>query len=259
MTTPISKELVIKSDVIAGVPILACFKPTDGIQKPLIILSHGFGESKQDLKDQLEMLAEMEYYAVVIDNRGHGDRVEPDFVSQVFQDDKLNIYQVRRFIKETADDIPAIIDHLVADEQIDGRRIGMCGVSMGGFVTFRALIIEERIKVAAPIIASPYWDEFPADVPVLTTSEVEQSLAVYAQEYSPAYYLEWFCPRPILTQIGGKDNHYNGERVKQFYRELESHYAEEAERVKLIVHEDEGHEFTQPMWLNVIKWFQKYL
>jgi dipeptidyl aminopeptidase/acylaminoacyl peptidase len=66
-------------------------------------------------------------------------------MSQVFQDDKLDVYQVRRLIKETADDIPTIIDHLTADNQIDEQRIGMFGVSMGGFVTFRALVIEADV------------------------------------------------------------------------------------------------------------------
>jgi dienelactone hydrolase len=259
MTISMNKGLVTKNCLIAGTPVLACFKQAEGTPKPLIILSHGFRGSKKDLKDKLEMLAELEYYAVAIDNRGHGDRVEHDFMSQVFQDGKLDVYQVRRLIKETADDIPAIVDHFGADKQVDGQRIGMLGVSMGGFVTFRALVIEERIKLAAPIIASPYWDELPRDVHVLTTPEAEQKLTAYAQEYSPAYYPERFFPRPILIQIGGKDNHSNGERVKQFYRELKSYYHEVAKRVKLIVHEDEGHEFTEPMWINVVKWFQEYL
>ena len=35
----------------------------------------------------------------------------------------------------------------------------MVGVSMGGFIAFRALVIDDRIGVAAPVIASPYFDE----------------------------------------------------------------------------------------------------
>jgi uncharacterized protein len=259
MQSKMNESLVTKNYFIAETPVQACFNQAEKTSKPLVILSHGFRESKKDLKDKLEMLAGLGYYAVTIDNRGHGDRVEHDFMSQVFQDGKLNVYQVRRLIKETADDIPAIIDHFIADNQIDEQRIGMLGVSMGGFVTFRALVIEERIKVAGSIIASPYWDELPADVPVLATPEVEQKLADYAREYSPAYFPERFFHRPILIQIGGKDNHYNGGRVRQFYRELENDHHEEADRVKLIVHEEEGHEFTEPMWTNVVKWFQEYL
>jgi dienelactone hydrolase len=259
MQSEMNESLVTKNYLIAETPVLACFNQPENTSKPLVILSHGFRGSKNDLKDKLEMLAGLGYYAITIDNRGHGDRLEHDFMSQAFQDGKLNVYQVRRLIKETADDIPAIIDHFIADSQIDEQRIGMLGVSMGGFVTFRALVIDERIKVAGSIIASPYWDEVPEDVPLLTTPEVEQKLADYAREYSPAYFPERFSHRPILIQIGGKDNHYNGERVRQFYRELENNYQDNANRVKLVVHEEEGHEFTVPMWKNVVKWFQEYL
>lgn len=259
MRIPMNKRQVTEEYLIAQIPVLACYRQTEGAPKPLVILSHGFKGTKDDLRDKLELLADMEYYAVAMDNRGHGARVEPDFSSQVFQDGKLNVYQVRRLIKETAEDIPTIIDHFAADKRIDAQRVGMLGVSMGGFVTFRALVIDKRIKVAAPVIASPYWDELPADVPALATPEAKHRLAAYAREYAPAHTPERFFPRPILAQIGGKDNHYNGERVKQFYRELENHYHADAKRVKLLVHEEAGHEFTKPMWTNVVAWFQEHL
>jgi dienelactone hydrolase len=259
MTISMSRGLVTEDYLISEIPVLACFRQDEGTPKPLVILSHGFGGAKEDLKDEMEMLADMGYYAVAMDNHGHGNRVGPDFASRVFQHDLLNVYQVRRLIKETADDIPSIIDHFEANKQVNAQRIGMLGVSMGGFVAFRALVIEERIGVATPIIASPYWDELPEDVPVLDTPGAEERLAAYAQEYSPARYPERFFPRPILTQIGGKDNHYDGERVKQFYRELERYYHGSDKRVKLIVHEDEGHKFTELMWANVVKWLQDYL
>lgn len=258
MTISTSEDLVTEDYLISEIPVLTCFRQ-DGTPKPLMILSHGFGGSKEDLKDEMEMLASLGYYAVVMDNRGHGNRLGPDFASQVFQQDLLDVYQVRRLIKETADDIPFIVDHFTANKQVDAQRIGMLGVSMGGFVTFRALVIEERIGAATPIIASPYWDELPKDVPVLDTPEAEERLAAYAREYSPARYPERFFPRPILTQIGGKDNHYDGERVEQFYRELEGYYHGSDKSAKLIVHKDEEHKFTKSMWSNVVTWIQDYL
>lgn len=65
--------------------------------------------------------------------------------------------------------------------QIDEARIGMLGVSMGGGATFRALVVEECIKVAAPIIASPYLDEVPQDVPTVSNPEIQQALEAYSE------------------------------------------------------------------------------
>jgi cephalosporin-C deacetylase-like acetyl esterase len=105
------------------------------------------------------------------------------------------LYEVRRLIKETADDIPSLIDHFISKKQVDAARIGMIGVSMGGFAAFRALVIEKRITVAAPIIASPYFDEKPKDVPIITRPEITQALKDYSLEFSPAHFPDRFYPR----------------------------------------------------------------
>lgn len=259
MTNSMRRDLVTEDYLISEIPVIACFRKDEGTPKPLVILSHGFLKSKEDLKDELEMLADLGYYAVAMDNRGHGRRDEPDFSSQVLQDRLIDVYQVRRLVKETADDIPSIIDHFEANKQVNAQRIGMLGISMGGYAAFRALVIEERIGVATPIIASPNWDELPEDVPVLVTPEAEERLTAYSREYSPSRYPERFFPRPILTQVGGKDNHYNVERVKQFHQDIERYYHGSDKRVKLIVHENEGHKFTEPMWTNAVEWFQDFL
>ena len=38
-------------------------------------------------------LAKAGYYAVALDNRGHGERKGPDFKSQVFEKDGFNLYE----------------------------------------------------------------------------------------------------------------------------------------------------------------------
>lgn len=243
---------------IDGIPTLSCFKD-DGLQKPLIILSHALRDLKEYWQAKLEALAAAGYYAVALDNRGHGERKEKDSGARVFIDRKVNVYEVRRLIKETADDVPILINHFAAKKQVDAARIGMVGVSMGGFATFRALVIEKRIKVAAPILASPHFDEMPSDVPTSKRPEIQQALEAYSREYSPAHDLGRFFPRAVLIQIGGQDKHFNGQRVAQFYRELTSYYQEMPEKLAFIVDENAAHEFTASMWDNVTDWFQKHL
>ena len=123
----------------------------------------------------------------------------------------------------------------------------------------RALVIDKRIKVATPIIASPYWDDVPQDVPTADLPEVQQALASYSREYSPAYFLDRFFPRAILIQIGGQDDHLNPERVRHFHHELASYYEEAPARLAFIVEQDAAHEFTPTMWTNAVDWIQKYL
>lgn len=243
---------------IAGIPTFVCFQ-NDGRPKPLIILAHAFQSSKEFWRAKMKSLARKGYFAVALDNRGHGERKGPDFKTRILTRDGFNLYEVRRLIKETADDIALLINHFTAKNQIDAARIGVLGVSMGGFAAFRALVIDNRITVAVPIIASPYFDEKPDDVPLIKTPRVQKSLESYSHKFSPGHYPESFFPRALLIQVGKKDRHLSSERVAGFYRELTSFYREMPHRLKFVVHENAGHEFTDLMWNNAMNWLNKHL
>jgi len=255
----VKDNLEMEKHVIQGIPTLSCFKGS-GDHKPLVIFSHAFMGAKEAFTDHLQTFAELGYYAVSLENRGHGERSMPGFiVKKVFMEKKLNVYEVRKLIKETADDMVILINHFVKEGGIDEDRIGIIGVSMGGFSALRTLVMEDRIKVVAPIIASPYFNEIPEDVPIVKDPETMQKLKDYSDRYSPAFHLDRFYPRAILLQIGGRDIHFSGENVKEFCHTLGPYYEKNPDRLKLIVHDNVAHEFTQPMWNNVINWFRKYL
>ena len=256
----LDNEIDFERVIVSGIPTLSCFKTDAPPQhKPLVILSHPFQSSKSYWRDKLYDLAISGYFAVAMDNKGHGDRKEPDFKSQVFSKHGFNLYEVRRLIKETADDIPTLIDHFSTHPCVDATRIGMIGVSMGGFATFRALVIEKRIRVAAPVIASPYFDERPRDVPLNNRPGINRALKDYAQQFSPDGFAERFYPRAILIQVGGRDKHLDAGRVKQFYKSLLPHYAKMPHKLRFIEEKNVGHEFTDSMWQNIIEWFEQYL
>ena len=257
---PLEKGFKLEKEAVEGIPILSCYSSDEGIEsRPLVILSHAFQSSKEFWQDKMLSLAKAGYYAVALDNRGHGERKGPDFKAQVFEKDGFNLYEVRRLIKETADDIPILIDHFSTHENVDAERIGMIGVSMGGFITFRALVIDDRIRVAAPVIASPYFDEKPRDVPLVNRPEINRALDDYSQKFSPAYYPDQFYPLAILIQVGGQDKHLAADRVRQFYESLISRYDQRPAKLKFIQEDSTGHEFTAPMWHNATKWFNKHL
>jgi pimeloyl-ACP methyl ester carboxylesterase len=251
-------SLRLEKGCVNEIPFLFCFMKDDK-PKPLVILSHAFGGSKDMWTGNLRELASLGYYAVALDNRGHGERKGATFESVAFVEGKVDVCAVRMLIKETADDIPTLIDLFVAQDEVDGDRIGMVGVSMGGFVTFRALVIENRIRVAAPVIASPYWDDIPKDMAVIAGSGVREALEGYSMKYSPARHVDRFYPRALLIQVGDKDVHFNLERVVQFHRKLETHYYDAPDKIKLVVHEGTRHEFTPPMWTKVKNWLQTHL
>jgi dienelactone hydrolase len=252
------EALSVEKGDVNGVPFLFCSVKGDE-PKPLVVLCHEFTESKEMWRGHLPELATLGYFAVAVDNRAHGEREGTPFKSLALVDGKVDVCAVRRLIKETADDIPPLLDHFVAQDGIDGDRIGMVGVSMGGYATFRVLAMDSRIRVAATIIASPYWDDTPADMPVHTDPEAQQGLKSYSMKYSPAQFAERFYPRALLIQLGREDIHFNQERVVKFHRDLETLYQDAPEKLELVVHEGVRHKFIPPMWEHAKKWLQKYL
>jgi len=110
------------------------------------------------------------------------------------------------------------------------------------------------------LILAAYWDDIPQGVLIEEDAASQQALDSIAQDSSPALFPERFPPRPLLIQIGSLDSHYAVDRVKEFVEQLrDNHYEADACRLKLIVHEGIGHEFTSDMWANVMAWFNQYL
>ena len=243
--------------VVGEVPILVT-RPIDDAPAPLVLLSHGFTGCKEHWLEQMDELAAKGFVAAAMDNRLHGERAGAGFDSLLLGG-KLDLPGLRRVMQATAADMSMLIDHFSRDEAVDAGRVAAVGVSMGGFVSFAALVNDARIKVAMPIIASPYWGDIPGDSDVDLDSEAEADLADFSTRNEPAGRKEAIPPRALLMQIGGEDSHYNGARVESFYEELRPLYGDESERLGLIVHPGVAHEFTAEMWASSLAWLEKYL
>lgn len=142
-----------------------------------------------------------------------------------------------------------------ARPEIDGARVGMTGLSWGGFFTMYATALAPFIKVAAP---SGYFRDSEqllhramADDARAADRDVFGSLG-----HSQAIAL--ICPRPCLVQIGGQDgalNNMDGARIEAgraagYYRKLGL-----ADRFQFHTHPG-GHEFDPAA---ILDFFDKHL
>lgn len=253
----ILEEKIIKNEI----PIIVC-KNEDKIKKPLVIMSHGFTGSKNDFErnGNLKHLAELGYYAVALDNRLHGDRPGPDFRSAILKSDgKIDLFLLRKAMKETADDVKLLIDELTLLEEVDETRIAIIGVSMGGFVTYRTIVIDDRIMVGIPLISSPYWDDIPGDVPILLEEEGKTELRSLSEYYQPSNHMDKYHPTALLMQVGDIDKHYDMNRINVFHHELNKYYIDSPGKLKLIIHPNTEHEFTHDMWQESLQWLKEHL
>ena len=231
----------------------------NGSKKPVLILCHGLGGSRRDNSVLMKEYSSIGYFCVSIDSRMHGGRaLREELDRTIKKNGATDYYQVRRLIKETADDIPGIIDALSKDPDADISRVCIMGGSMGGYVAIRAAMIEKRIKAAVSLIASPIWSDLPMKQPYAGISATSEEFNTFCKRFSPEHFPDQFVHCALLMQIGGADVHYDPENVKAFCEKLRR-YSPDKNRYDVYVAPGSGHAVTPDMWKNMRDWFKKQI
>lgn len=127
---------------------------------PAVIALHGTGGNKEGQRGLLVDLAKKGYVGVAIDARYHGERSDGAKGSAAYVDaitrawkTKPGEKQEHPFYLDTAYDLWRTVDYLESRADVDPKRIGMIGFSMGGIQTWLAAAADERVAVAVPAIA----------------------------------------------------------------------------------------------------------
>ena len=149
----------------------------------------------------------------------------------------LEIRKIRRFI-----------DYLATRPEVDTNRLGMWGISLGGYYTLFATPLEPRIKVA---IICAFFNRRPLKMVVddpryscfLSTSEEHIFVPGWLREFSDSDLASLICPRPLMVQTGKADAIAWWPFVVEEFERAREHYRALGveERCQLDLHEA-GHE-----------------
>jgi len=152
------------SEATEKVPVII-YKPVLKTAKkmPVVICLHGTGGSKDDanIKSLLYEFTKLGFMAVAIDARFHGERVNKTAGRNFYTEAIIKAWQntdaakqTHPFFFDTVYDLWKLVDYLITRPDVDSKRIGMMGISMGGIETWLAASVDTRIKVAVPVIAA---------------------------------------------------------------------------------------------------------
>jgi poly(3-hydroxybutyrate) depolymerase len=125
-------------------------------RRPVIIVLHGTGGTKESQVPYMSELARAGFAAVAIDGRYHGARSKSGKGSAEYVDAILRAFrdgQEHPFFFDTVWDVMRLIDYLETRDDIDAKRIGLFGISKGGIEGYLAAAVDPRIGVAVPCIA----------------------------------------------------------------------------------------------------------
>jgi pimeloyl-ACP methyl ester carboxylesterase len=95
-----------------------------------IILLHGFGSNRLEMKSRADILVRHGYGVLLYDLRGHGESGG----------------DVRAFGWQDVEDVKTALEFLSDYEEVDPNRIGLLGFSIGGQIAIRATAEYEQIK-----------------------------------------------------------------------------------------------------------------
>ena len=152
-------------------------------------------------------------------------------------------------------DVVRGIDYLASRADIDPRRIGMMGCSLGGMWTNNVAALERRVRVAVSCCSYSNLESHIFRKKLgLCAAQTVPGLAAFADLTAP---LAAIAPKPLMMQVGRHDPGMAVEEAAAPCREVERLYAmlgrEERCAVDIF---DGGHEIHVPA---VIDWFRRWL
>ncbi|HEY9437594.1 MAG TPA: alpha/beta fold hydrolase, partial [Streptomyces sp.] len=132
---------------VDGVSLDTSYFSTGGsARRPAVLIGHGFGGSKDDVRAQAEKLAGDGYAVLTWSARGFGK-----------SGGEIGLNAPDREVK----DVSALIDWLAArpEVRLDAKgdpRVGVTGASYGGAISLLAAGYDQRVDAIAPVIS--YWN-----------------------------------------------------------------------------------------------------
>jgi 5-aminopentanamidase len=209
----------------AGTTLAAYLRVPAG-RPPIVIMIPGLDSVKEELQATAEYLLARGLAVIAIDGPGQG---ETEY--------ELPIEPAYEHVTT------AVADYLKGRDDIDPDRLGVFGVSLGGYYAARSAAYEPRVTAAVDL-AGPYrfdldWDTLAPQTRTTFQHRSGAASPAQARERAATLTLEEAAPRitrPLLVVHGGRDRlipEYHAERL-----------AREAPGAELLLYPDGSHGVT---------------
>ena len=177
---------------------------------PCLIILHGLGGSKEIMAGMALAAAKFGYASLVIDEYGQGERGPLKTVPG------RQAQELANTVSQTAVDVRRGLDYLATRPEIDSKRIGLAGVSLGAIIGTVVSGVDTRIKAAVLISGGGDWglilktlSSRNATVGGRSTSAFKNvnwlQISTLLAPEDPLTFAPHIAPRPLLMLGGRKD------------------------------------------------------
>jgi dienelactone hydrolase len=186
---------------------------------PAMVLVHGGGGTA--FPQWVRLWVDRGYAAVAMDLAGHGadGKRLPDGGPE--QDDGAKFRDVAKGLRETWSyhAVAAVIrgvSFLGGRPEVDPNRIGITGISWGGYLTCIVAGLDDRLKLAVPVYGCGFLYDDSSWTGILK-SLPDRLRQTWIDNFDPSVYLP-NCRMPILFVNGTNDQHYRMDCYQRSYR-----------------------------------------
>jgi dipeptidyl aminopeptidase/acylaminoacyl peptidase len=181
-------------------------RPASG-KAPCIVLMHGLGQDKKALAMLWGTFAKSGYAVLAIDALHHGERA-PKAPLELFG---ANIDATRELLVQTVIDLRRGLDFLQGRKEIDPKRIGYLGFSMGGILGTLLSAVDDRVNAPVIALAGGNWKLMAQTSTLAQAVKARQSQGVDGigwqplDPMDPVRFVGRISPRPVLFINGDND------------------------------------------------------
>lgn len=165
---------------------------------PVILLMHGLGDHKavDYIEFGNELFLKNNYAVLRLDISNHGDRKKNNYDFNLTGPYK---YWTRNIISQTVFDLRRAIDFIETRRELDSKRIGYYGVSLGGIIGTIFCGVDERVKVPVMALAG-------GQLNLLYKNEAFSDTAKdFVSIIEPLNFVSHISPRPFLMLNANND------------------------------------------------------
>ncbi len=276
------------SDSRNRVPGIAITPSIHG-KRPVVIVMHGTGGSKERMIPVMTQLAKLGFYTVAIDGRYHGARKNSNQGNSDYNKAILDTFTTgidHPLYYDTVWDAMRLIDYLQTLPDIDSSRIGVIGFSKGGIEAYFLSAVDNRVKVSIPCIGmqSFRWELDHNDWQVrvgtfnaaFTAAAKQEGIknpdAAFVRKFYdrvvPGIYgpfdgpimIQLIAPRPLLVINGELDHHSPLPGLSECDEAARIAYgAANAEKFVQRIEPNTGHSVTATYQIEANNWLVRWL
>jgi dienelactone hydrolase len=244
---------------------------------PAILTMHGHSSSKDNMfgyeptsQDVADLLARRGYVVIGIDNyfggerKGQGPAGDLEVMARNSDQEmslfKLNLWLGRTLWGMMLRDEQIALDYLMSRPEVDAKRIGAQGMSMGSTRAWWLGAIDDRIRAVVGVACFTRYQDLIA-IRALRAHGIYYFVPGILKFFDSEGVMALLAPRPFLALTGDRDAGSPPEGMKKLEQILSRFYKlhGQPDRFQSVIYPETGHVYNDDMKKRMIAWFDKCL